>query len=59
VLGSEFESADFDTVGGLVLGHLGRAPEVGDEVTVDGRVLRVDEVDGTRVASVLVREEQS
>ena len=58
-LGSEFESADFDTVGGLVLGHLGRAPEVGDEVTVDGRVLRVDEVDGTRVASVLVREEQS
>jgi CBS domain containing-hemolysin-like protein len=58
-LGSEFESADFDTVGGLVLGHLGRAPEVGDEVTVDGRVLRVDEVDGTRIASVLVREEQS
>ena len=58
-LGSEFESADFDTVGGLVLGHLGRAPEVGDEVSVDGRVLRVDEVDGTRIASVLVREEQS
>jgi magnesium and cobalt exporter, CNNM family len=58
-LGSEFESADFDTVGGLVLGHLGRAPEVGDEVTVEGHVLRVDEVDGTRIASVLVREEQS
>ena len=58
-LGSEFESADFDTVGGLVLGHLGRAPEVGDEVTVDGRVLRVDEVDGTRIASLMVREEQS
>ncbi len=58
-LGSEFESADFDTIGGLVLGHLGRAPEFGDEVTVDGRVLRVDEVDGARVASVLVREEQS
>ena len=58
-LGSEFESADFDTVGGLVLGHLGRAPEVGDEVSLDGRVLRVDEVDGARIASVLVREEQS
>ena len=58
-LGSEFESAAFDTVGGLVLGHLGRAPEVGDEVTVDGRVLRVDEVDGTRIASVLMWEEQS
>ena len=58
-LGSEFESVDFDTVGGLVLGHLGRAPEVGDEVTVDGRVLRVAEVDGARIASVLVREEHS
>jgi CBS domain containing-hemolysin-like protein len=58
-LASGFESDYFDTIGGLVLGHLGRAPEVGDEVTVDGRVLRVDEVDGARVASVLVREEQS
>ena len=33
--------------------------KVGDEVTVDGRVLRGDEVDGTRVASLVVREEQS
>ncbi len=58
-LGSEFESADFDTVGGLVLGHLGRAPEVGDEVTLDDHVFRVNEVDGTRVASLMVREERS
>jgi CBS domain containing-hemolysin-like protein len=58
-LGSGFESEDFDTIGGLVLGHLGRAPQVGDEVTVDGHVFRVDEVDGARVASVMVREEQS
>jgi Mg2+/Co2+ transporter CorC len=31
-LGSKFESEDFDTIGGLVLEHLGRAPKVGDEV---------------------------
>ena len=55
-LGSKFESEDFDTIGGLVLGSLGRAPEVGDEVAVDGHVLRVDEVDGPRVARVVVRE---
>ncbi len=51
-----FESEDFDTVGGLVLGSLGRVPEVGDEVALDGQVLRVDEVDGPRVARVVVSE---
>jgi CBS domain containing-hemolysin-like protein len=55
-LGSEFESEDFDTIGGLVLGQLGRVPEVGDEVRVDGFLLRVDEVDGPRVAQVIARE---
>jgi CBS domain containing-hemolysin-like protein len=58
VLGSGFASEDFDTIGGLVLGALGRVPEVGDEVILDGYVLRVDEVDGARVASVMVREQQ-
>jgi CBS domain containing-hemolysin-like protein len=55
-LGSEFESEDFDTIGGLVLGHLGRAPEVGDEVRLDAYLLYVDEVDGPRVAQVIARE---
>ena len=54
-LSSAFESEDFDTIGGLVLGHLGRVPEVGDEVRLDGYLLRVDEVDGPRVAQVIVR----
>ena len=54
-LGSEFESEDFDTIGGLVLGYLGRAPEVGDEVRLDGYLLSVDEVDGPRVAQVIAR----
>jgi CBS domain containing-hemolysin-like protein len=55
-LGSEFESEDFDTIGGLVLGSLGRVPEVGDEIRFDGYLLRVDEVDGPRVAQVVARE---
>ncbi len=53
---SRFESADFETVGGLVLGALGRAPEVGDKVSMDGHLLRVDEIDGPRVAKVIVTE---
>jgi CBS domain containing-hemolysin-like protein len=55
-LDSDFESEDFDTIGGLVLGHIGRAPEVGDEVHINGHTLRVDDTDGPRVAQVIVRE---
>ena len=40
------------TVGGLVFSELGRAPEIGDEVRVDGVVLRVDQVDGHRIETV-------
>jgi CBS domain containing-hemolysin-like protein len=58
-LDSSFESEDFDTIGGLVLGHLGRPPEVGDEILLDGYVLRVDEVDGPRVAQVVVWKRES
>jgi len=58
-LHTSFESADFDTIGGLVLGHLGRAPDVGDEVRLDGHVLRVEEIDGPRVAQVIVRRTAS
>jgi len=55
-LGTNFESQDFETIGGLVLGRLGRVPEPGDEVSLDGYLLRVEEVDGPRVAQVVVRE---
>jgi CBS domain containing-hemolysin-like protein len=42
-VGSNFKSEDFDTIGGLILGQLGRAPEVGDEVHLHGYILRVEE----------------
>ncbi len=58
-LDSDFTSEDFDTIGGLVLGQLGRPPEVGDEIKLDGYLLRVDEVDGPRVAQVVVRQLES
>ncbi|CAN5550680.1 hemolysin family protein [soil metagenome] len=55
-LGSDFESEDFETIGGLVLGILGRPPDVGDEVRANGHVLLVDETDGPRVAQIVVRQ---
>jgi CBS domain containing-hemolysin-like protein len=55
-IGADFESQDFETVGGLVLGHLGRAPEKGDEVSIDGYLLRVDETDGPRIAQIVIQQ---
>jgi CBS domain containing-hemolysin-like protein len=45
---------EVDTVGGLVMATLGRVPEMGDEIEVDGHVLRVEALDGRRVAAVRV-----
>ena len=55
-LDSGFESEDFGTIGGLTLGELGRIPEVGDEVSLDGYVMRVEEMDGTRIARLIARQ---
>lgn len=48
------EGEDWDSVGGLVFSLLGRVPEVGDEVTVNGYLLRVTAMDGRRVAAVRI-----
>lgn len=55
-LGTEFEGDAFDTIGGLVLSRLGRAPEVGDAIEVDGYEVTVEDVEGTRISSVTVSE---
>ena len=43
---------EVETLGGLVMANLDRIPEVGDEVVVDGRRLRVEQLDGRRVELV-------
>jgi CBS domain containing-hemolysin-like protein len=48
----ESDHEDAETVGGLVMARLGRIPKPGDEVVVAGRTLRVEELDGKRVAAV-------
>ena len=48
--GLEIPREDFETIGGYVLGALGRPPRPGDTVAVEGATLRVKSVDGPRVA---------
>jgi CBS domain containing-hemolysin-like protein len=42
----------YTTVGGYILGRIGRRPSVGDRVDVEGRMMRVEALDGARVAWV-------
>jgi CBS domain containing-hemolysin-like protein len=46
----DLPNEDFDTIGGYVLGALGRPPEPGDVVEVDDATLRVKSVEGPRVS---------
>ncbi len=48
-LGTEIESQESNTIAGVMLEQLGRAPEVGDQVAVDGVKLSAEEVDGLAI----------
>ena len=52
---TDLPTEDYRTLGGLVFGELGRAPRRGDGVTVAGVELGVEEIDGPRIAKLLVR----
>ncbi|MCW2633906.1 MAG: hypothetical protein JWQ99_273 [Blastococcus sp.] len=44
----------YETVAGFVVAELGRLPQVGDSIEVEGRTLSVLELDGRRIARLLV-----
>jgi CBS domain containing-hemolysin-like protein len=48
----EIDEATYTTVGGYVMGRLGRRPRVGDTIEVAGRQMRVVALDGLRIARV-------
>jgi len=55
VAGTSLWDDEVETLSGLVTARLGRIPARGDEVVVDGVVLRVTEAEEARAARVLVR----
>ena len=52
--GLQLPEGPYETVAGYVLAELGRLPEVGDTVEVEGRTLTVVELDGRRISRILV-----
>jgi CBS domain containing-hemolysin-like protein len=55
---TELPVEDYHTIAGFVFGQLGRAPEKGDEVSHDGMVFRVEEVEGPRIDKLAVTFER-
>jgi CBS domain containing-hemolysin-like protein len=51
----ELPEGEWDSVGGLVVGTLGRVPAEGDKVALPGLELEVEKMRGRRIARVLVR----
>jgi len=53
--GLEIDEETYSTIGGYLLGRLGRKPRVGDLVETGGRTLTVAAVDGLRVARIRIK----
>lgn len=51
-LGLTLSDPYYNTLGGLLMGRLGRMAKVGDVVDVDGLQFRVDGIDGLRIARI-------
>jgi CBS domain containing-hemolysin-like protein len=47
--GTALPTDDFDTMAGLVFGTLGREPQLGDEVQLDGVLFKVQAMEGHRI----------
>jgi putative hemolysin len=54
VTGLQLPDGPYETAAGYVLAELGRLPEVGDTIEVEGRTITVHELDGRRIARLLV-----
>jgi magnesium and cobalt exporter, CNNM family len=56
--GLHIDEAAYNTIGGYVLGRLGRRARVGDRFETERRTLRVEALDGLRVARVFLSRER-
>jgi putative hemolysin len=50
--GLHIDATTYTTVGGFMLGRLGRRPRLDDTIEVDGRRMRVVALEGIRVSRV-------
>jgi CBS domain containing-hemolysin-like protein len=56
--GLHIDEETYTTLGGYVLGRIGRRARVGDTIEVEGRRMRVNALDGLRVAQVWISKSE-
>jgi len=49
---TELEEEEIETIGGLILKHLGRVATVGDKVSLNGFIFRVETTEGARITKL-------
>lgn len=54
MIGTKFESEDFDSIGGYVIGIIGRFPEQGETIETDNVKFIVEEVDKNRIEKLRI-----
>ncbi|MBT5671527.1 MAG: CBS domain-containing protein [Betaproteobacteria bacterium] len=54
--GTNFPDTDFDTIGGLVLAHLGKLPEIGETFKIGELGITVTRADSRRIYTLLVKK---
>ena len=55
IMNKNFESEDFDTIGGWLLEQFGYLPEIGDKITKNGLLFTVEDQAGRRIQSIRIR----
>lgn len=55
-LGLDLPVGEVDTLGGFVYSRMGHVPEKGEQMTYDGVVIRVEELEGQRIARLRVEK---
>ena len=56
--GLNLSDPNYETIAGYILGRLGRMAQMGDEVEADGVRLRVEAMDGLRIARIRLARKQ-
>jgi len=54
VMGTTFSDDEFDTIGGLVMQHIGHMPKEGETTVLDGCQFRIIDADSRRVRQMQV-----
>lgn len=54
LIGTSMESEEFDSIGGFIIGEIGRFPEVGEEIQYQNIKFVIEEVDKNRIKKVRI-----